>query len=279
MNPHFYFAAPDELLLHETAQPHGDTIYVYCRECGGKAMFNLDKRDGHCFSCERIFKLHKMYQEMSDEDLLDVFGVDLTSSHDSGGRRPETVAREPENIIPGPLSPHALQYIASRGITEQTLSNLPILRETTHWGRQWLCWRNVADSYELRAIGGSDKSMPRGSTKTYSQAHIRPELKTLVICEGIFSTLSYAQLFHYVPDIYITLNSVSTVRKVVDALPTWVECGVGQIILALDVDEAGMKAMKALYTACRGTVAVRVHFPETPHSCDWNDQLMEMMQQ
>ena len=278
MNPNFYFAAPDELPLHETAQPHGDTIYVYCRECGGKAMYKLDKRDGHCFDCKRNFKLHTTYGDMSDEDLLDAFGVDLPSSHYSSARKPETVIREPETIIPGPLSQQALTYIASRGISAQTLAVLPMLKETTHWGKQWLCWRNMARSYELRSIGGSDKSMPRGSIKTYSQALIREEMKTLVICEGVFSTLSYAQLFDYEPDIYITLNSVSTVRKVVDAFPTWIECGVEQIILALDFDPQGRKAARELYRAMKGKIAVRPE-PMILPLCDWNDQLMEMMHQ
>jgi hypothetical protein len=219
-----------------------------------------------------------MYQEMSDIDLIDAFGADLPSSYDGGRRRSETVAREPETIIPGPLSQHALTYIASRGITAQTLAVLPILKETTHWGTQWLCWDNVAGSYELRAIGGNEKAMPRGSTKTYSLKHIRPELKTLVICEGVFSTLSYAQLFHYAPDIYITLNSVSNVSKVVDALSIWIECGVEQIILALDFDKPGRQATRAFNSAMRGKIAVRIE----PFLCpagDWNDQLMEMLQQ
>ena len=206
MNRHFYFVHPYDLLLHDTKQPHGNTIYAYCRECDGTVKFNLDERKEWCFSCESVVKLHKMYQEMSDEDLLDAFGVDLPSSHYNGACKPEYVAREPETIIPRPLSQHALDYIISRGITEQTLAVLPMLKETTHWGKPWLCWRNVAGSYELRSIGGSDKSMPRGSIKTYSQALIREEMKTLVICEGVFSTLSYAQLFHYAPDVYITLK-------------------------------------------------------------------------
>jgi hypothetical protein len=152
-----------------------------------------------------------------------------------------------------------------------------MLQETTHWGRQWLCWRNMAHSYELRSIGGSDKAMPRGSTKTYSLRHIRPELKTLVICEGIFSTLSYAQLFHYAPDVYITLNSVSTARKVLDALPTWAECGVEQIILALDFDAEGRRATRELNSAMKGKIAVRIEHFLNPAG-DWNDQLMEMRQ-
>jgi hypothetical protein len=219
-----------------------------------------------------------MYQEISDEELLDVFGVDLPSSHDSGGRRSETVAREQEKIIPGPLSQQALAYIASRGITAQTLSRLPILQETTHWGRQWLCWRNVAHSYELRSTGGSEKSMPRGSIKTYSLKQIRPEMKTLVICEGVFSTLSYAQLFHYAPDVYITLNSVSTARKVLDALPKWIGCGVELVVLALDFDKPGRQATRELKNAMKGKIAVRLE-PFLLPLCDWNDQLMEMLQQ
>ena len=277
MNRHFYFFDPHDVLLHETKRPHSNKIYFYCSKCDGTVLFNLDERNGWCYGCESVVKLHKMYQEMSEEDLIDAFGVDLPSSHDGGGRRPAPVAREPEIIIPGPLSQQALAYIASRGITEQTLSLLPILKETTCYGKPWLCWRNVAGSYELRSIGGCDKSMPRGSTKTYSQAHIRPELKTLVICEGIFSTLSYAQLFHYAPDVYITLNSVSTVRKVVDALPIWRECGVEQIILALDFDPQGRRATKELSRAMKGKIAVRVERFLCPAG-DWNDQLMEMMQ-
>jgi hypothetical protein len=181
-------------------------------------------------------------------------------------------------IIPRPLSPQALAYIASRGITAQTLAVLPILKETTHWGKQWLCWRKVLGGYELRSIGGDEKRLPRGNPKTYSQALIRPELKTLVICEGVFSTLSYAQLFHYAPDIYITLNSVSNVSKVVDAFPTWIEDGVEQIILALDFDKPGRQTTRALHSAMKGKIAVRSE-PFLLPLCDWNDQLMEMLQQ
>ena len=291
----FYFADPDDLPIHETKQPHGNIIYVYCRECDGTAMFNLDERNGYCFSCGSVIKLHKMYQEMSDEELCEQFGVQRPSARlavaresdeegleQCGVPRPSSrpnMTREPETIIPGPLSQHALTYIASRGISTQTLSRLPMLKETTCYGKQWLCWRNVAGSYELRSIGGSDKSMPRDSKKTYSQVVIRPDTKKLVICEGVFSTLSYAQLHHYEPDIYITLNSVSVVPKVVQAFPTWIACGVEQIILALDLDEAGVKATKELYTAFRDTMTVRVRFPETTQGCDWNDRLVEVTQQ
>jgi DNA-directed RNA polymerase subunit N (RpoN/RPB10) len=222
-----------------------------------------------CFSCGSVIKLHKMYKEMSDEEVLEKFGVHRPSSR-------RAVAREPETIIPGPLSQDALTYIASRGIADTTLSVLPLLRQTTYYGRQWLCWRNVAGCYELRSIGESEKWIPSGSTKTYSQVVIRPDTKKLVICEGVFSTLSYAQLHHYEPDIYITLNSVSVVPKVVKALPAWIACGVEEIILALDADGAGVKATEELYTAFHGKMTVRVHFPETTQGCDWNDLLMEM---
>jgi hypothetical protein len=281
MTKKFSFVRPDELLLHDTKQPHGNTIYLYCQECPGTMMFNLDQKDGYCFSCGRVIKLHKMYKTTSYEELLDAFGVDLASSHYDGGRRPETVAREPETvaretekIIPGPLSQHALTYIASRGISPQTLSVLPVLKEASCYGRQWLCWRNVAGSYELRSIGGSDKSMPRGSVKTYSQAVIRSETKQLVICEGIFSTLSYAQLFDYEPDMYVTLNSVSVKAKVVQDFPQWIACGVEQIILALDFDPQGRRATRALYSAMQGKISVRIE-PFLLPKCDWNDQLME----
>jgi hypothetical protein len=50
MTTPFYFADPDDLPIHETKQPHGNIIYVYCRECDGTAMFNLDERKGWCFS-------------------------------------------------------------------------------------------------------------------------------------------------------------------------------------------------------------------------------------
>ena len=276
MHPHFHFIDPHEVLFHETKPPHGNKIYFYCLKCEGTVMFNLDERKGWCFSCESTVKLHKMYQEMGDEELLDAFGTALPSSHDSSARKPDTVTRAPETIIPGPLSQPALTYIASRGISAQTLAVLPMLKETTCYGKQWLCWRNKAGSYELRGIGGQDKAMPPGSIKTYSQALIREEMKTLVICEGVFSILSYAQLFHYALDVYITLNSVSTVRKIMADLPTWIECGVEQIILALDFDPVGRRATRELYRAMQGKIAVRPE-PMILPLCDWNDQLMEMM--
>jgi hypothetical protein len=71
MNPHSYFIDPREVLLHETKHPHGNKIYFYCLKCDGTVLFNIDERNGWCFGCESVVKLHKMYQEMSDEDLLE----------------------------------------------------------------------------------------------------------------------------------------------------------------------------------------------------------------
>src|SRR5712691_2315675 len=105
----FSFVHPDELPLHETKHPHGHCIYVHCPSCDGTMLFNIAQRDGSCFSCHSVVKLHKMYKTMSDEEIAEQFDVRIPSYRLNGTRAPET-------IIPGPLSQYALQYIASRGI-------------------------------------------------------------------------------------------------------------------------------------------------------------------
>jgi len=100
----------------------------------------------------------------------------------------------------------------------------------------------VASSYELREVFGTERAMPRGSTKTYSRVDLRPGAH-VVVGEGLFSVLSYAQLHDYVPDSYVVLNSTSCVAHLIRDLPTW---GIEQVSLALDADAAGFSAMLEL---------------------------------
>jgi hypothetical protein len=164
-----------------------------------------------------------------------------------------------------------MRYIASRGVSHKTLLLFPVLQEVKHWGKTWLCWLNVAGSYELREVFGTERAMPRGSTKTYSRFDHRPGAH-VVVGEGLFSVLSYAQLHDYVPDCYVVLNSTSCVHHLIRDLPTW---EVEQVTLALDTDAAGFSAIRELYGAfvSHGFHITRDHPPKV--GTDWNDILLE----
>ena len=113
--------------------------------------------------------------------------------------------------------------------------------------------------------------MPRGSTKTYSRFDLRAGTH-VVVGEGLFSVLSYAQFRGYEPDIYIVLNSTTTTKHLIRDLPTW---GVEQVTLALDTDEAGFSAMRELYGAfATHNLHIKVDHPRTVGR-DWNDILLE----
>jgi hypothetical protein len=226
-------------------------------------MYGLDKRQGICFTCRTIIKFHKHYKTWNAEAILDAIGV---SDPTYGGCQDRT----PEVIQPAPLSQRARDYIRSRGISQKTLLHFPVLHEVEHWGKKWLCWQNVAGSYELREIFGAEWAMPRGSTKTYSRFDLRPG-KTMVVCEGLFSMLSYAQLHDYVPDTYVVLNSVTTIPHLIRDALSW---GMEQMILALDFDKAGLDGNRDLYLAFSPTMEVKVHHPPISGK-DWNDMLME----
>jgi len=145
------------------------------------------------------------------------------------------------------------------------------MQELKHWGKTWLCWLNEAGSYELREIDGTARAMPRGSIKTYTRYDLRPG-PSVVVCEGLFSLLSYAQLHDYLPDSYVVLNSTSCVAHLIRDLPTW---EVEHLTLALDADAAGFSAMRELY---RAFVSQNLHITvdHPPHvGTDWNDFLME----
>ena len=146
----------------------------------------------------------------------------------------------------------------------------PVLQEVTHWGKTWLCWTNVAGSYELREVFGTERAMPRGSTKTYSRFDVRPGAH-VVVGEGLFSVLSYAQLHAYVPDCYVVLNSTSCVAHLIRDLPTW---DVEQVTLACDADEAGMRAKRELYRAFASRFPITIDHPPKVGK-DWNDLLLE----
>ena len=104
----------------------------------------------------------------------------------------------------------------------------------------------------------------------YSRVDLRPGAH-VVVGEGLFSVLSYAQLHDYAPDSYVVLNSTSCVQDLIRDLPTW---GVEQVTLALDADAAGMQAKRELYGAFVSHVHINVDHPRTVGK-DWNDILLE----
>ena len=267
MQPHRNFPRfcdPEVFVQDPGKQNHFPTVYIRCLDCEGPAWFNIADRYGQCYTCAKVHKLHKHYKDWSDADIVAQCDLILPGTH-------TRVSQEPETIHPVPLSSLALGYIRLRGITQKTLQYFPLLQEVKHWGKTWLCWRNVAGSYELREMGGEGKSMPRGSTKTYSRVDIRAGTH-VVIGEGLFSVLSYAQLHDYVPDRYVVLNSTSCVQHLIRDLPTW---DVQQVTLALDADAAGMQAKRELYRAFASHhLNIKIDHPPRVGK-DWNDFLLE----
>jgi len=257
------FCDPDEFEQDQNKKNYMPIVYIRCLDCGGPAWFNISKRYGQCYTCEKVHKLHRHYREWSDDAI--VARCDLTLP---AFRTWES--QEPETIHPVPLSSQALRYIESRGISQKTLLLFPVLQEVKHWGKTWLCWTNVAGSYELREIFGTERAMPRGSTKTYSRFDLRPGTHVLV-GEGLFSVLSYAQLHDYVPDRYVVLNSTTTTKHLIRDLPTW---GVEHLTLAVDTDSAGFSAQRELCSAFAPLLPMTRHHPPT-RGKDWNDVLME----
>ena len=257
------FCHPDEFDQDPGKQNHFPTVYIRCLDCGGPAWFNITKRAGQCYTCGKVHKLHQHYKDWSDADIAAQCDLTLPAYR-------TRVSQEPEIIHPVPLSSRALAYIESRGISHKTLLLFPVLQEVKHWGKTWLCWLNVAGSYELREIFGTKRAMPRGSTKTYSRFDLRPGTH-VVVGEGLFSVLSYAQLHDYVPDRYVVLNSTSCVQHLIRDLPTW---DVEQVTLALDTDAAGMQAKRELYGAFVSHVHIKVDHPRIVGK-DWNDILLE----
>lgn len=258
------FCDPEEFVQDPGKQNHFPTVYIRCLDCGGPAWFNIAKRAGQCYTCAKVHKFHKHYKEWSDDAILAQCDLTLPAYR-------TRVSQEPVTIQPVSLSSQALAYIASRGISQKTLLLFPILQEAKHWGKTWLCWRNVAGGYELREVFGTDRRMPQGSTKTYSRVAIRSG-KHVVVGEGLFSVLSYAQMHDYVPDIYVVLNSTSCVPQLIRDLPTW---EVEQVTLALDTDKAGMQAHRELYRTCLShNFPINVDHPRKVGK-DWNDMLME----
>ena len=259
------FFDPSEIIQDREKSNHGTTIYIRCLDCDGPAWFDVAKRYGQCYICSKVQKLHKQYKAWIDEDIFDAFGIDA-----SVYRR--QVNQEPETIEPYPLSQQARDYIRSRGISQQTLLHFPVFQEVRHWKITWLCWQNVSGSYELREIFGSQRGMPSGSTKTYSRFELRPG-RRFVVGEGIFDTLSYAQLNGYDADTYIVLNSTNCSNLLISDMTTW---DVERVTLALDADRAGMEAIRKLYRAFSPIIAVTVNHPPKVGK-DWNDILMEEM--
>src|SRR4030095_11374191 len=201
------FCDPDEFHQDPGKQNHFPTVYVRCLDCGGPAWFNIAKRAGQCYTCGKVHKLHQHYKAWSDADIVAQCDLTLPAYQTQ-------TSHDPVIIHPVPLSSRALAYIESRGISQKTLLLFPILQEVKHAGKTWLCWTNVAGSYELREVFGTARAMPRGSTKTYSRFDLRPG-DHVVVGEGLFSVLSYAQLRGYEPNIYIVLNSTTTTKHLI----------------------------------------------------------------
>ena len=258
------FCDPDEFDQDTGKQNHYPTVYIRCLDCDGPAWFNISKRYGQCYICDKVHKLHRHYQDWSDADIVARCDLTLPAYR-------TRVHSEPAIIHAVPLSSRALRYIESRGISHKTLLLFPVLQEVKLWGKTWLCWLNVAGSYELREVFGTARAMPPGSTKTYSRFDLRPGTH-VVVGEGLFSVLSYAQLHDYVPDCYVVLNSTSCVAHLIRDLPTW---DVQQVTLALDTDAAGFSAMRELYGAfVSHNLPIKVAHPRTVGK-DWNDILLE----
>jgi hypothetical protein len=237
----------------------------------GTATYNLDERVGHCFGCLKTIKFHSTYDHYSNEAILEELGIGHMKPMMSAR---QTTARDQEIITPRPLGEPALAYIRSRGIADTTITRLPILQETTYREKSYLAWKTLAPGYELRAIDGDDKRTPMGHHKYYSRAMLQPKAETCIVAEGVFSALSYAQLFQRFDVWYLVLNSTSNTGKLLDDLDVYQSAGISQFILALDNDPAGKSASETLKEAMTTSgFDVQVHLPEA-EGLDWNDVLV-----
>src|SRR2546426_205600 len=107
------FCDPDEFEQDKGKQNHIPTVYIRCLDCGGPAWFNISKRYGQCYTCDKVHKLHRHYKDWSDEAILARCDLALPAYR-------TRVNSQPEIIHPVPLSSRALAYIQSRGISQKT---------------------------------------------------------------------------------------------------------------------------------------------------------------
>src|SRR6266478_5548078 len=134
------FCDIDELELDDNARkfPHGDYIYTRCPQCGGPSWFDMAKRMGRCFECDMIHRFHTRYRSLSDDEIYKQLGCEHLLR-----KRYHQAATLPEPLNPQPLSQLGRSYLYSRGISQQTLANFPMIEETHYLNRDWLCWLNV----------------------------------------------------------------------------------------------------------------------------------------
>jgi Toprim-like len=257
----------------------GTQLIFRCPMCpmyGEKASFSLIERVGRCFVCKGIIKLHSMYDNIPVEVLFKDL-VQRTPVPTQGSDKPASRAK----IVTRPLSQVSLEYIASRGIPMDVVQQFSVLAETTYYGNLYLAWRTSAGGYELRATFQTTwaKITPHGHPKAFTLVRLMPDASTCIVCEGLFSALSYAQLFPRLDAWYVILNSTSNADQLAHALPLLSEAGITDVILALDHDQAGHETTDALADCCQ-ELGLRVHRHLPPHDGeDWNDALLHHQRQ
>jgi hypothetical protein len=254
-------------------ESEGTQLVFDCPECQGTATFSLIKRVGWCYACRRTIKLHTCYKRTPIPQLFGHIVQHLSREHSGHDTVTDRTA-----IITRPLSHSAWAYIDSRGIDPAVVERFGLLEETTYHGTLYLAWPTSPGNYELRAVGPTQthraKITPKGHEKSFSLARLIPQATTCVISEGLFSTLSYAQLTQRLEAWYVILNSVENRRQLSARLAEFTAAGITEVILALDRDEAGYRAMVDLAQACHqaGLHHITLHLPPKAGD-DWNDVL------
>src|SRR5712691_4413957 len=115
------FCDPEDFVQDTGKQNHFPTVYIRCLDCGGPAWFNIAKRYGQCYACDKVHKFHQHYRTWSDDAIIARCDLTLPAYQTQ-------TTHEPETINPVPLSSRALAYIQSRGITQKTLLLFPVLQ-------------------------------------------------------------------------------------------------------------------------------------------------------
>jgi hypothetical protein len=187
-----------------------------------------------------------------------------------------------EVIRPALLSAKSLNYLQSRGISQETIDQFQghlLLLETARYGRTYLVWRMHNGDVTLRAadeMAEYNKLCPRGHRPTFSLCAFNPATATVVITEGLCSALSYYQLTpaHQHGD-YLILNSVTNTPRAIDYLKT---ARYAELIIALDSDGAGIQASGVIASALP-TKSLRLAYPSYPllNGKDWNDRLLDCL--
>jgi hypothetical protein len=237
--------------------------------CGEKASYSTVERVGQCFVCGRITKLHSKYDDIP----VDALFSDLPQHFRISTRK----KRDRVEIVTRPLSQQSISYITSRGIHLEVVQRFGLLEETTYHGGIYLAWSNQAGNYEIRATFQTEKygkMTPAGQDKHFTLAKLVPEASTCIVCEGIFSALAYAQLCNRYDVWYVILNSTANRTKLITELVTFKSAGIKEFILALDHDQAGLKATVALSQALsQVNLPYQIELPDEEGE-DWNDALI-----